>query len=38
MMMVFILVIFLVIMLMGTPVGFAMGSLTNISFMILGKL
>ena len=36
MMMVFILVIFLVIMLMGTPVGFAMGSLTNISFMILG--
>ncbi len=30
------LVIFLIIMLIGTPVGFAMGSLTNISFMLLG--
>ena len=28
--------IFLFIMLIGTPVGFAMGSLTNISFFILG--
>ena len=30
------LIIFLAIMLIGTPVGFAMGSLTNISFFILG--
>ena len=36
MMMLLMLVIFLVLMLIGTPVGFAMGSLTNISFAILG--
>ena len=30
------LIIFLAIMLIGTPVGFAMGALTNISFGILG--
>ena len=30
------LIIFLAIMLIGTPVGFAMGALTNISFFILG--
>ena len=36
MMMILLLVIFLAIMLIGTPVGFAMGSLTNISFLILG--
>lgn len=35
-MIVILLVIFLTIMLIGTPVGFAMGSLTNISFLILG--
>lgn len=35
-MIIVLLVIFLVIMLIGTPVGFAMGSLTNISFIILG--
>lgn len=36
MMMLFMIVLFLAIMLIGTPVGFAMGSLTNISFGILG--
>ena len=36
MMMFLMLIIFLVLMLIGTPVGFAMGSLTNISFAILG--
>lgn len=36
MLMVFLIVLFLAIMLIGTPVGFAMGSLTNISFAILG--
>lgn len=35
-MMVLLVVLFLVIMLIGTPVGFAMGALTNISFGILG--
>lgn len=35
-MMVLLLVLFLAIMLIGTPVGFAMGALTNISFGILG--
>lgn len=35
-MMVLLIVLFLVIMLIGTPVGFAMGALTNISFGILG--
>lgn len=35
-MIVLILVIFLALMLIGTPVGFAMGALTNISFFILG--
>lgn len=35
-MMVLLLVIFLALMLIGMPVGFAMGSLTNISFGILG--
>lgn len=35
-MMFLMLIIFLVLMLIGTPVGFAMGSLTNISFAILG--
>lgn len=35
-MMVFMIVLFLAIMLIGTPVGFAMGALTNISFGILG--
>ena len=33
---VFLIVLFLAIMLIGTPVGFAMGALTNISFAILG--
>ena len=36
MMLLFLLGLFLVIMLIGTPVGFAMGSLTNISFAFLG--
>lgn len=36
MMMALLIVLFLAIMLIGTPVGFAMGSLTNISFGILG--
>ena len=36
MMMALLIVLFLAIMLLGTPVGFAMGSLTNISFGILG--
>ena len=35
-MMALLLVLFLAIMLIGTPVGFAMGALTNISFGILG--
>ena len=35
-MIVLLLVLFLAIMLIGTPVGFAMGALTNISFGILG--
>jgi len=33
---VLLIVLFLAIMLIGTPVGFAMGALTNISFAILG--
>ena len=35
-MIVALLIVFLVIILIGTPVGFAMGSLTNISFLVLG--
>lgn len=35
-MIIILLVIFLVIMLIGTPVGFAMGALTTMSFAILG--
>ena len=35
-MMVLLLVLFLIIILIGTPVGFAMGTLTNISFSFLG--
>lgn len=35
-MLVFLIILFLIIMLIGTPVGFAMGALTNISFGILG--
>ena len=35
-MIIILLVIFLVIMLIGTPVGFAMGALTTVSFAILG--
>ena len=35
-MLMFLIVLFLLIMLIGTPVGFAMGALTNISFGILG--
>ena len=35
-MVVLLLILFLAIMLIGTPVGFAMGALTNISFGILG--
>lgn len=35
-MLVLLIILFLVIMLIGTPVGFAMGSLTNISFGFLG--
>lgn len=35
-MIVALIVLFLVLMLIGTPVGFAMGALTNISFGILG--
>ena len=35
-MLVFLIVLFLLIMLIGTPVGFAMGALTNISFGFLG--
>lgn len=35
-MLIFLIVLFLIIMLIGTPVGFAMGALTNISFGILG--
>lgn len=35
-MVILLLILFLVIMLIGTPVGFAMGALTNISFGILG--
>lgn len=35
-MMVLLIVLFLAIMLIGTPVGFAMGALTNISFAFLG--
>nr|WP_279230002.1 TRAP transporter large permease [Schaedlerella arabinosiphila] len=34
--MVLLLVLFLIIILIGTPVGFAMGTLTNISFSFLG--
>lgn len=35
-MIIVLLVIFLAIMLIGTPVGFAMGSLTNVAFLMLG--
>lgn len=35
-MIVALLIVFLVIILIGTPVGFAMGSLTNIAFLALG--
>ena len=35
-MLVFLIILILIIMLIGTPVGFAMGALTNISFGILG--
>lgn len=35
-MLVFLIILFLIIMLIGTPVGFAMGALTNISLGILG--
>lgn len=35
-MLMFLIVLFLLIMLIGTPVGLAMGALTNISFGILG--
>lgn len=35
-MLVFMIILFLAIMLIGTPVGLAMGSLTNISFAVLG--